>query len=66
MKGWFIISSSKLEPTASMETALYQAHGISYAQYENCFETQLKVERQREKDYEESMRLCEQFDRKLK
>lgn len=61
-----VISSKKLEPTAQMETALYQAHGISYAEYENSFETQIEVERQREKEYAESLRVYSILEHKLR
>jgi len=48
----------KKEPTAQMEKALYQAHGVSYSEYENSHDIQIKVEKAREKEYKQSLQIA--------
>jgi hypothetical protein len=52
-------------PTAQMETAMFRAHGVSYAEYNQDLDTRLDVEREREKEYIKSVKFVAQQDRKL-
>jgi hypothetical protein len=48
-----------------METAMYRAHGISYAEYNEELDKKLEVERGREKEYQQSLTFVAQQDRRL-
>lgn len=48
-----------------METAMFRAHGISYAEYDQDIDKKLDVEREREKEYQQSIKFSAQYDRKL-
>jgi peptide deformylase len=50
--------------TADMEKAMYQSHGIGYAEYERSLEKRLFIERKREKDYKISRRVADEFDQR--
>ncbi len=45
---------------------MYRVHGLSYAEYDESFDQQVKVEKEREKEYQKSMRVVSQLDSKLK
>ncbi|WP_239421996.1 hypothetical protein [Bacillus sp. CGMCC 1.16541] len=42
-----------------MEKAMFQAHGIGYAEYSRKLEQQLRVEKRRELDYEKSKEIVQ-------
>ncbi|WP_169802511.1 hypothetical protein [Alkalihalobacillus trypoxylicola] len=46
-----------------MEKGLQQSHGINYAEYEYSLEKKLKVERERELDYEKCKKIANQLDK---
>ncbi len=46
-----------LDYTSEMEKAMHLSHGIGYEEYGRRLETRMKVERQRELDYEKSKRI---------
>jgi hypothetical protein len=48
-----------------METAMYRAHGISYAEYNENLDKKLEVEREREIEYHKSLSFIARQDRKL-
>ncbi|WP_156288501.1 hypothetical protein [Oceanobacillus salinisoli] len=43
--------------TTDMEKALEQSHGMNFAEYERKLSNRMKVERKREKDYEQSKKV---------
>lgn len=52
-KGWFIITTENgLNYTSEMEKAIGQSRGVNYEEYDRSLEKKLKVEKQREKDYQ--------------
>lgn len=51
--------------TSEMEKSMHQAHGIGYAEYERSLEKRMLVEKNREKDYQNSVVMINQIDRKL-
>jgi hypothetical protein len=48
-----------------MESAMFRAHGVSYAEYNRDLDTLLDVEREREKEYQKSNNFVAQHNRKL-
>ncbi|MFC0559410.1 hypothetical protein [Halalkalibacter alkalisediminis] len=40
---------------------MQQAHGISYSEYHQSLDKRIKIEKQREKDYEASKKIAAQF-----
>jgi hypothetical protein len=48
-----------------METALYRSHGFSYAEYNQDLDVRLKVEKEREKEYQKSLLIAANQDRKV-
>lgn len=42
-----------------MEKAMFQAHGMGYAEYSQKLKQRLKVEQEREQDYLQSRRILE-------
>jgi hypothetical protein len=48
-----------------MEKAMYQTHGIGYAEYGRSLEKRIKIEKEREKDHHNCNRMANEHDRKL-
>jgi hypothetical protein len=48
-----------------MEMALYRAHGVSYAEYNQSLDVRINVEKEREKEYKQSMNFASTQDLKL-
>ncbi|WP_374703437.1 hypothetical protein [Bacillus sp. Marseille-P3661] len=44
-----------------MEKAMQQSHGMGYAEYSRKLELRMKVERQREKEYQKGQRILYQM-----
>ncbi|HET7627558.1 MAG TPA: hypothetical protein VFK44_04120 [Bacillales bacterium] len=44
---------------------MYKAHGIGFAEYGRSLENRLKVEKEREKSYQKSMKLIYEHERKI-
>lgn len=64
MKGWIVISYLQLSYTSEMEKAMQSAHGVGYEQYRRDHDVRMKVEQRREEDYQQSMRLLADLNRK--
>ncbi|MBM7570981.1 hypothetical protein [Aquibacillus albus] len=62
-KGGFIISDLNLNYTSEMEKAMYQSHGVGYAEYERKLNHRLKVERNREHSHKEGQQVKIEMDR---
>ncbi|MGO4888900.1 hypothetical protein ACJ2A9_14185 [Anaerobacillus sp. MEB173] len=48
-----------------MEKAMQQSHGIGYAEYNRRLENRMKVEKQRELDYQKSLEIVNNHSHKL-
>ncbi|MFC4403479.1 hypothetical protein [Gracilibacillus xinjiangensis] len=55
----------RLNYTTEMEKAMQQAHGVGYAEYSRKLSERLKVEKERENDYEKSQRVVNDVERLL-
>ncbi|ELK46989.1 hypothetical protein [Halobacillus sp. KGW1] len=44
---------------------MHQAHNMSYAEYSRKLDTRMKVEEQRQRNFEESKKIIAQVDRQL-
>ncbi len=55
----------RLNHTPEMEKAMYQSHGVGYAEYSRNFNKRMQVERERELDHRRSLKMVSEFDRKL-
>lgn len=53
------INTLDLTYTSEMEKAMFQAHGMGYAEYSRKLDQRLKVEQEREQDYLQSRRIIE-------
>ena len=49
--------------TSEMEKALQLSHGIGYADYERNLDMRIKVEKERQKDYEKSLSIVAEYTR---
>jgi hypothetical protein len=47
-----------------VEKAFYQAHEVSYSEYENSMELKTKIESQREKEHRRALQIVYEFTRK--
>ena len=50
--------------TGEMEKAMYQAHGIGYEEYSQKLSKRIEVERNREKEYEQSLKIASEIERR--
>ncbi|WP_078412536.1 hypothetical protein [Priestia abyssalis] len=53
------INTLDLTYTSEMEKAMFQSHGMGYAEYSRKLDQRLKVEQEREQDYLQSRRIIE-------
>jgi biopolymer transport protein ExbD len=48
-----------------MEKAMYQTHGFGYEEYKRNLENRMQVERDRDKNYKQSMQLISELERNV-
>jgi hypothetical protein len=48
-----------------MEKAMHQSHGVSYAQYSRCFQTRMRIERERQQNYYQSLAIVQERNQKF-
>ncbi len=44
---------------------MYQSHGVGYAEYSRNFNKRMEVERDRESNHRQSLKMVSEFDRRL-
>ncbi|WP_177174433.1 hypothetical protein [Salipaludibacillus aurantiacus] len=48
-----------------MEKAMFQSYGIGYAEYNRDLDNRMKVEQERDKDHQQSLKMVNEHNRQL-